>query len=244
VRARIRRFIPPSIAGAIDLLRPSVAKGFGGPFNAQERRIEAVRDIFSSIDFRTVVETGTYRATTTLFLRTLTSAPIVTIEADPRFFQYSRLRLRSTGVTVLRGDSATVLRSIAADPRWNRAPAFFYLDAHWLDALPLLDEIGTIVSGWHDFVVLIDDFKVPGDAGYGYDDYGERGTLDVELLRRGVTSGLVVYWPAAPSDAETGARRGWVVLGSAGPMDEALATLDTLRRTRTLEKLHAETQNV
>ena len=234
---RIARSIPPSIAGTLDLLRPSVGRGFGGPFNAQERRIEAVRDIFSAIDFRTVVETGTYRATTTLFLRTLTSAPIATIEADARFFQYSRLRLRSKGVSALRGDSATVLRAIAADPRLSEGPAFFYLDAHWLDALPLPDEVATIAAGWSGFVIIIDDFKVPGDSGYGYDDYGERGALDLAILSRAATDRIVVYWPSAHSDAETGARRGWIVLASAGQVDYLLTSLNTIRRAGTLDEL-------
>lgn len=234
IRAAVRRRVPPRVAGMIDLLRPSVSQGFGGPFNGQERRIEAVRDIFSCVPFEAVIETGTFRGTTTRFLRALSDAPVATVEADPRYFHYARLRLLFSGVRVIHGDSATVLRSLSQDLVWGKSPAFFYLDAHWMDALPLSGELRTIASAWSDFVVLIDDFAVPGDQGYGYDDYGPSGRLDLGLVAAAAIPNVVVYWPSSPSAHESGARRGWIVLASPGSVDDALRLLLTVRRGGTL----------
>lgn len=234
IRTLVRRRLPPSVTGTLDLLRPSVSQGFGGPFNGQERRIEAVRDMFSRVPFQVVIETGTYRGTTTRFLRRLSGAPMATIEADPRFFAYARLRLLLSSVKVIHGDSAIALRSLSRDSQWRRNPAFFYLDAHWLDALPLRGELETIASAWSDFVVLIDDFAVPGDEAYGYDDYGSAGRLDLDLLAASALPSVAVYWPSAPSIEESGARRGWVVLASLGTVDDTLCTMTTMRRDGTL----------
>jgi hypothetical protein len=234
---KLARSSPGPIAGAIDLLRPTLAQGFGGPFNGQQRRVEAVRDIFARVHFNSIIETGTYRATTTLLLRALSKAPIASIEADSRYYHYARMKLLRRHVTVIQGNSATVLGLLATKPPWNRSPTFFYLDAHWLDALPLPTELAVIAKGWDDFAILIDDFRVPGDAGYGYDDYGPGRALESAILAPLAGKQVVVYWPSARSESETGARRGWVVLAKAGAVDGALRSLDTLRRAGSVDSL-------
>lgn len=235
MRDRVLRYAaraaPGPIAASIDWLRHGLAEEFGGPFNGQERRIEAIREIFARVPFGSVIETGTYRATTTLFLRELSDAPIATIEAQSRYYHYSKKRLRDApNVTAIRGDSAAELSLLAAKPPWNGGPTFFYLDAHWLDSLPLAGELEAISTGWSDYAVLVDDFRVPDDPGYAYDDYGPGAVLEPEILAPLSGSNVAVYWPAAPSATETGARRGWVVLATAGLVDEALRQLGTLRR--------------
>ncbi len=234
---RLARSSPGPIAGAIDLLRPALARGFGGPFNGQERRIEAVREIFDRIQFRAILETGTYRATTTTFFRQVSDAPIATIEADSRYYHYSRLRLLGQRITVVRGDSASALRWLGQREPWKKNPAFFYLDAHWLEALPLQEELDAVAEHWRDFVVVIDDFRVPGDAGYGYDDYGPGRVLDTTILAPLAGRSMTVYWPSALSTRETGARRGWVVIASQGKMDDALQSVQAIRRAGHVAKV-------
>jgi hypothetical protein len=53
---------------------------------------------------------------------------------------------------------------------------FFHLDAHWEGDLPLQEEIEIILGRFPNFLIMIDDFRVPGDSGYGFDDYG-RGKM-------------------------------------------------------------------
>ena len=202
----------------------------------QKRRVEAVAAMFRAVPFATIIETGTYRALTTMHLRTVSPAPIATIEVNPRYFEYSRRRLlKFERVHQFLGHSPAVLDRLRADAEWQAQPCFFYLDAHWLNDLPLLDELHAIRPGWTDFAALIDDFAVDGDDGYQFDDYGEGKTLALSLLR-GVPelSDLHVFWPAARSSTETGARRGWVVVASPGTVAEALHHVPELRGAGTL----------
>jgi hypothetical protein len=225
------QWAPGRVAAAIDRLRPALADGFGGPFNGQQRRAEAIQEIFGRVKFQTVVETGTYRATTTRFLSQLASVPIATVEINSRYYHYARnVLVHEPNVTLIRGDSATVLESLSKRSPWSRDPTFFYLDAHWREHLPLRAELAAIRTGWRNFVVLIDDFQVPGDAGYAYDDYGPDRSLDLRILAPLVGHPIVIYWPAASSEMETGARRGWVVLATEGLIDESLRSIKTLNR--------------
>ena len=232
---RAARLAPGPIVAAVDELRPGLAQGLGGPFNGQERRVEAVRNMFEAVPFVVVVETGTFRGTTTLFLRELTSAPIATVEISARYYHYSRRRLsQARDISVIRGTSPAAIRMMSGDAKWNRSPAFFYLDAHWLADLPLVAELTEIARAWRDYAVLIDDFRVPDDPGYAYDDYGVGKVLEPALLASLAQSSLSVFWPGAHSGAETGARRGWVVLATGGPTTDALVGVPGLRLAGTL----------
>jgi hypothetical protein len=241
---RVARVVPPWLGGQLQRAPARLTFGLTGPFNGQQRRVEAVRSMFAAIPFGAVVETGTYRALTTRFLSRLTGAPIVTIEVNADYHDYARRRLAAFGsVYPLKGESPAVLTLLAADAAWTSVPTFFYLDAHWLDNLPLVDELLVIVSAWPEFVALIDDFRVEGDDGYGYDDYGPGKILELSLLsppeppeppELTELAELRVFWPAASSRSETGARQGYVVLATPGTMADRLAELSELRAGGTL----------
>ncbi|HWH36147.1 MAG TPA: hypothetical protein VNT28_00035 [Candidatus Limnocylindrales bacterium] len=227
---RIGRLVPPWLGGQLHRAPPALTFGLTGPFNGQRMRVAAVRAMFGAVPFTAVVETGTYRALTTRFLRGLTDAPLATIEINPRYHDYSRKRLAGArNVYPFLGSSPEVLELLAADASWTSGPTFFYLDAHWLNNLPLVDELRIIRRAWPDFVALIDDFKVDGDEGYGYDDYGPGKSLELSLVGLPEFAGLRVFWPAMPADRESGMRQGYVVLATPGAMAEALAGLAELR---------------
>ena len=211
---KLTSVLPPGLASRIDLLRPDLAKGFG-PFNGQERRQAILGSLFDSYQFDLVIEAGTYRGTTTEYLRNLTSAPIITIEVSGRYYEYSIRRLSGrSGIEVVHGNSPAVIRHIANRPKHDRrAKVFAYLDAHWDVNLPLRWEILELLSGWDSICIVVDDFRVPGDLGYGYDDYGPGLALDVTLLAGLPLTGVALFFPQVPSVDETGHRRGWAVLG-------------------------------
>jgi len=235
---RVGALVPAWLGGHLHRLPPRFTFGITGPFNGQRRRVAAVAAMFRAVPFAVVIETGTYRALTTLHLRSITRAPIATVEVNQRYFAYARRRLRSKpDVHQFLGDSPAVLASLAADGAWRAEPAFFYLDAHWLNRLPLVEELAMIRGAWSEFAALIDDFRVDGDEGYFYDDYGPGKALVLELLAQPELADLHVFWPAAHSSRETGARRGWVVLASPGSVAEALAGVGELRAGGVLGEL-------
>lgn len=65
---------------------------------------------------------------------------------------------------------------------------------------------------WTNAVVMIDDFQVPGDPGYGFDDYGGGKVLTSACPPD--MPGWRIYYPAASSAEETGSRRGCAVLAA------------------------------
>jgi len=142
--------------------------------------------------------------------------PIFTIEAQYPQLRFARARLwRQRNVTLLHGDSRAALRSLFNGPLRSLAgrPLFFYLDAHWNDDLPLAEELDIVFAHCPAAVVMIDDFRVPGDADYGYDDYGPGRALDqsisLPLLR--LTS-LPYSTPRLLQPRRLALRRGCVVL--------------------------------
>lgn len=221
--ACITNRIPPDYAGRIDLLRPSLRESWGGPLNGQLRRREMVRDLARSIRFDQVIETGTYRGTSTEFLSAVFGVPVLSIEANPRLFSYCSRRLAArSDITVQLGDSRVILRGAAEGASGNSKPVFFYLDAHWEEDLPLAEELEIISSAWSHAIVMIDDFQVPGDQGYTYDDYGPGKALSEDYLPASSLTGWSLLYPLATSEDETGAKRGCCVLASPAMGDAVL----------------------
>src|SRR4051812_21713398 len=88
--ARLTDLLPASVASRIDELLPALRRSWGGPLNGQHRRCELVRSIARSVDFDVVLETGTYRGTSTEFFASVFGVPVHTVEANPRYHAYSR----------------------------------------------------------------------------------------------------------------------------------------------------------
>jgi hypothetical protein len=108
---------------------------------------------------------------------------------------------------------------------------FIYLDAHWNADLPLADELDIVFNACPPAVVMVDDFQVPDDPGYGYDDYGPGQALTADYIAPAVEAfALMPFYPATPAAEERGARRGCVVLVRRGVHTAALASLGLLRR--------------
>lgn len=207
---RLRGRVPSAFA-AIDVALPRRRPPWGGPLNGQLGRQSLVRSLMRLRTPAIIVETGTYLRVTTEFLAALTGATVWTCESQPIYFRAAQKRFRDNHlVHAVLADSPDFLRSLASDLSIPKDNAFFYLDAHWDANLPLREEIEIIGESWRKPWILIDDFEVPGDHGYGYDDYGSGVALIFDYLE------LAPLWtalvPALPSEQETGARRGCVLL--------------------------------
>lgn len=212
----ISAFLSPDRFGAYLYRRyPALGRAWGGPMNGQAGRCKLVADLIIRGDFTAIIETGTYRGTTTEWLSAF-SVPIYTCELSLENFGFARARLSGIpGITLLQMDSRSALRYVLSGPLASKTdkPILFYLDAHWNDDLPLNDEIDIIYSTHREAVVLIDDFCVPDDPGYGYDDYGADKALTLDYVATAVAKhDLICRFPTTRSDAETGAKRGCVVI--------------------------------
>ncbi len=158
---------------------------------------------------------------------------VVTVESNARNYGFARARLRRFRNVQLRfGDSRSELRrAIEEHPiAFKGRPLFAYLDAHWNEDLPLAEEVENIFSAYPNAVVMIDDFCVPNDPGYGYDDYGPGKALDRQYLASAARRhDLTMLYPALPSAEETGSRRGCVVLAKAAIWEKPLLATGLLR---------------
>lgn len=231
MKALIKKIVPVPLMGAIDFVRfPNKRAAWGGPFNGQHQRQDLFRSIVESFQPAAIIETGTFLGTTTEFLAD-TNLPVYSIEAHPRNYGFARMRLwRRKNVHLQFADSRQGLRTLLAERLRGIAKGrlFFYLDAHWDEDLPLLEELEIILNRCSSALIMIDDFEVPNEPEYGYDDYGPGKALTSNFISPIVKKhGLSVRFPMAPAREEGGARRGCVVLGQDEMQVAAISGLRT-----------------
>jgi hypothetical protein len=220
--------------GALTYRRyPALGRAWGGPMNGQAWRCRLVAELVLKLDPAAIVETGAYRGTTTEWLSAF-QLPVYTCEASEENYGFSRSRLGAIpNVHLLCKDSRTALREILGGPLSNVADRqiLFYLDAHWNDDLPLADEMDIIFSVTSRAAVLVDDFQVPDDPGYGYDDYGQGKALTQQYIADSARRhGLAAFYPTTSSTRETGAKRGCVLLVREQTLGALVGGVSLLRR--------------
>lgn len=251
MKSFLKSVMPPSIVGyfhdlqhrlknvetALDVMidNPRWTAGPDVGFNGQNFRKQMFADVIAKGGFDAILETGTWIGNTTGYMATTAKIPVHTSELNSRFHRLAKMRLQGvSNVNLELLDSRAFLRKMAAGPVGNQR-VFIYLDAHWYDDLPLKEEIEIISQRWSHHAIMIDDFAVPGDAGYGYDDYLKGEELTIDYLRATCRKcKLEAFFPSAPSSAETGARRGSVILAPTGPLADQLAKLPSLVKEEAL----------
>jgi hypothetical protein len=250
MRSILRRVVPKSIRAyfhdlqyrvanlemVVDVLvsSPVYAPGDEVGFNGQLIRKQIFRELLAAFPFEVILETGTWTGNTSAYMAQTSGLPVYTCELNERFHKVAKMRLAGVkGVHFELADSRRFLEKMARSDLAGKF-AFFYLDAHWYDDLPLGAELEIIESNWKHFVIMIDDFRVPGDEGYGYDTYGFSRALSFELLANTVKSRhLDAFYPSAPSSQETGLKRGCIVVTRAGELAGRIHSSASLRGQQT-----------
>jgi len=135
----------------------------------------AFKKIGSDIRVTAVVETGTFLGfTTKLFARLFPDVQIYTCEINRDYFRKAKKSLlKYPNVHVYNMNSSDFLNFLISENKLGEQP-MFYLDAHWLDKWPLEQEIEIISEQLKNAVVLIDDFKIPGNPNFVYDRYKDK----------------------------------------------------------------------
>lgn len=197
-------------------------------FNRQNIRRALVTEVLQEMKPSCIIETGTFLGETTGFFAKF-GFPVISSEISAPIHYAAKQRLaKFSNIKLMLCDSRLLFRNIISD-NLNSKPAFIYLDAHWLDDLPLLEEIRLIDANWDDYIILIDDFQVPNDPGYGYDKYSKKRILNLSYISGClVNKPIRVFFPSAPSSQESGAKRGYVFLAKGNENIKLLEGLDKL----------------
>jgi hypothetical protein len=181
--------------------------GFGEPFNGQHVRLRAVRHLIASHHPDVFLETGTFFGFTTRFF-VGRGAPVYSVEIKRTYHALARLRL-GWGAPELRLRRGHSLEAISELRGQGFARPFVYLDAHWWAELPLAREVGELLAGDGDVLIVVDDARVPDDDGYAHDSH-DGVALGLGMLD--LSPDVAVAFPAIASADETGARRGTLYL--------------------------------
>ena len=205
-------------------------------FNGQLLRKQIFRDLITALEFKAIVETGTQVGNTTGYMAEISKLPIYSCESQRRFHLIAKMRLSDfKNIHLDLSDSPHYLNKLAGGvlPQQN---TFFYLDAHGCcdkDSQPLKEEINIIAGHWENFVVMVDDFMVPNNNGYKYDNYGKSDALSLKLIDKLIRKyGLIPFFPAFSAAKETGYQRGCVVLTKTGVLEKQISQLNSLTRAK------------
>jgi len=199
--------------------------------NGQKYRQSIVLELRERLNFSLIIETGSFIGNTTgWFAKLWYSAVVHSCEIDPRFHELAKIRCTDTNIKFFMGDSRAFLTSLPYPD--DSEVAFFYLDAHWSNDLPLREELDIIIQKWPKSVVMIDDFEVPRDQGYAYDSYGKGKALSFHDFHGFfLDNKFAAYSPSLRSSDETGFRRGMVILAIDHSLVSVLDSIPLLSRS-------------
>lgn len=115
-----------------------------------------------------IIETGTYLGNTTKKL--VLMAPTLSIEINVENWRRAKINCEGIkGIDLLFGNSIDMLKEYL--PLYTDKKLLFFLDAHWGEYCPLLDELELIANHGIKPVIVIHDFKVPKRPELGFDSY-------------------------------------------------------------------------
>lgn len=148
-------------------------------FHGDKINQQYVLKLISFFKTSSFLETGTWQGDTTGFVAAHNKRlPVFTCEINPNFFEHSRIRLKKfKNIKIFNQSSEQFIAKSNTDSLNIGNMPLFYLDAHWYDYWPLLDELRVIIKNYSPVIILIDDFEVPGRPDYKF-DIGGGGSLE------------------------------------------------------------------
>ncbi len=171
------------------------------PLNSIEQRCVLLRWLNAQLTFDCMIETGTFLGHSTAFFAELAKGkPVYSAEINRIYFGYAKKRLQGYQNIHLRHTHSVGLLQ-ALQEECAQQSVLVYLDSHWLAHLPILEEL-EICLKWENAIIMIDDFRVPHDIHFHYDDYGDKGVLELDYIHSVLTSHQIdqVYFPSAYRD--------------------------------------------
>lgn len=197
-------------------------------FNGVKGRKIIFQDLLSHYKFSHIIETGTYLGDTSGYMAKTSGIQVLTCEKNTSLYSLAKMRLKKVEFVHLHNmDSREFLMELSRNPDITQNECFIYLDAHWGKDLPLKEEISIIASSWENFVIMIDDFRVPDDEGYVYDKFGTLKYINMDRLK--TKHNLCAYFPSMPSSHEPISPTGCVVLAKNDQYAGRLRKINSLR---------------
>ena len=161
------------------------------------------------------VETGSLYGSTSAYVQRVFKTPVFTSEINSTYYLFSKANLLwARGIKKFRSNSPDFLKRVCHPSTIGSNP-MFYLDAHWYDHVPLPEELATIRDRCEKAVIVIDDFFVPSEPRFRYDEYPQLridlSVVETALLDR--RKDVSVYLPAYDPEKEPyGKAAGFAVL--------------------------------
>ena len=157
-----------------------------------------------------IIETGTFRGATTKRLAELAKR-VYTIESNKEYADFARKNLQEIENAVLQfGNSAKELPFLL-DNFSPKTSYLFFLDAHWHDYCPLLDELKAISDRNIKPVIFIHDFKVPGRPDLGFDSYNGQD-FEFSYIKEAIEAIYGDNYDYHYNDEADGAKRGVIYI--------------------------------
>lgn len=181
-------------------------KGFEG----DELIFKEIKKIAKQNNIKVAIETGTYWGGSTKRLAEIfskTHSIEVDVNNAQKAIEYLIFEAQRVQITI--GDSSKDLLEIIKS--YKQEKMFFFLDAHWGNHCPLLDELAQICQSGKKAFISIHDFFNPNHSDFGYDEYkGQR--LDFEYIKNSLSeiypNGYTYYY----NEKAEGAKRGVIYI--------------------------------
>src|SRR3989338_11527382 len=112
-------------------------------FNGDRYLEKSIAGIVKKYKVKIIIETGTYLGHSTKIFSGFTKS-VHTIENNRQFIKLAMWNCRnSKNITFYPGNSPVILKKIL---KTVKGPILFYLDAHWFNYWPILDELKVIAQ--------------------------------------------------------------------------------------------------
>ncbi len=126
------------------------------------------------------VETGTYLGHSSEFIALqFPGLPHFTTEINDTFFDLAKQRLAPyPHVKLFKKHTLDFLKQDLIHLDLGERPVFF-IDAHWEQDWPLIEELTFIKEHYPNAILVVDDMQVPGQPQFPYDNYGGDKVCDL-----------------------------------------------------------------